>query len=255
MAEVPEKKERYRLLAVIEGKTMSRSLDRDLENEDAYTYPHLVYRELIVAVVVFAALCILSIVFNAPLDAEASSTNIPNPAKAPWYFVGLQETLVYFDPWIAGIIVPTLIVFGLMAIPYISSRRKHMKYYSLSGYGRKVVAFGFILWSVLIIIGQLCRGAYWQWTWFGGHLIPAKPTVNLPNILGFAIIFIYSFLWITLPFAIMKLRRADILKKYGIIKYAFATLFSILLFFVPFKIFIRLAFSVKYIITTPWFNI
>ena len=64
---------------------------------------------------------IWSILLPAPLEQPANPADSPNPSKAPWYFLGLQEMLVYFDPWLAGVVFPTLIVVGLMAIPYIDT--------------------------------------------------------------------------------------------------------------------------------------
>ena len=62
---------------------------------------------------------IWSIGLPAPLEQPANPAESPNPAKAPWYFLGLQEMLVYFDPWYAGVVLPTFIIIGLMAIPYL----------------------------------------------------------------------------------------------------------------------------------------
>src|SRR5256885_6414834 len=58
-----------------------------------------------------------SIGLRAPLEEAANPTSSPNPSKAPWYFLGLQEMLVYFDPWMAGVVLPTMIIVGLMAMP------------------------------------------------------------------------------------------------------------------------------------------
>ena len=91
-----------------------------------------------------------------------------NPAKAPWYFLGLQEMLVYFDPWIAGVIMPTLIIIGLLAIPYIDANPLGNGYYTYKQRRFAIWAFcsGFIgLWVVMIIIGTFIRGPGWMWFW------------------------------------------------------------------------------------------
>ncbi len=86
--------------------------------ELATTAPHLLLREVILiqAVVVLLSLC--SLVFDAPLEGIADSHHTPNPAKAPWYFVGLQELLHYFPPVVAGVLIPTLVVLAMVVIPY-----------------------------------------------------------------------------------------------------------------------------------------
>jgi hypothetical protein len=78
-------------------------------------WPHLLYIEFIVGVFVTALLLVWSIVIEAPLEEPASAARTPNPSKAPWYFLGLQEMLVYFDPWMAGVVAPSLIIVGLMS--------------------------------------------------------------------------------------------------------------------------------------------
>ena len=111
-----------------------------------------------------------SIGLRAPLEEAANPTSSPNPAKAPWYFLGLQEMLVYFDPWLAGVVLPTLIIVGLMAIPYIDTNPKGNGYYSFRE--RKweigVFLYGFlVLWSFLIITGTFLRGP--NWNFFGPY--------------------------------------------------------------------------------------
>jgi Cytochrome b(C-terminal)/b6/petD len=84
------------------------------------TYPHLVVRESIVFEVLVIALVIVALFWDAPLEQLANPLLTPNPAKAPWYFLGLQELLHYFPPLVAGIIIPTLVIVALIVIPYFN---------------------------------------------------------------------------------------------------------------------------------------
>ena len=79
-------------------------------NEKVLVWPDLVYTELICMVALTALLIVWAIGLQAPLEEPASSVKTPNPSKAPWYFLGLQEMLVYFDPWMAGVVLPSLVV-------------------------------------------------------------------------------------------------------------------------------------------------
>ena len=87
-------------------------------NDEVFAWPHLLYRELLVALGVIIVLHVVSLVFMAPLEEIADPTRTPNPAKAPWYFLGLQE-LVHYSALIGGVIVPTLLVLALLALPYV----------------------------------------------------------------------------------------------------------------------------------------
>lgn len=82
------------------------------------TYPHLLVREAIASQVLVIALVLMGLSWDAPLEQLANPLLTPNPAKAPWYFLGLQELLHYFPPFVAGIIIPTLVVIALIVIPY-----------------------------------------------------------------------------------------------------------------------------------------
>ena len=88
-------------------------------NDKVLVWPDLVYVELISLIIMSAFLLVWSIGLPAPIEEPANPTESPNPAKAPWYFLGLQEMLVYFDPWMAGVVLPSLIIVALMAMPYI----------------------------------------------------------------------------------------------------------------------------------------
>ena len=126
-----------RLIAVLESdpqaaKTKHRKTqpwDPKWERE-VHTWPYLMRMEFLVAILVTVLLMVWSLTLNAPLEEPANPNVTMNPAKAPWYFLGLQEMLVYFDPWIAGVVMPTLIIFGLMAITYIDANTLVNGYYT-----------------------------------------------------------------------------------------------------------------------------
>ena len=93
-------------------------------NDKVYVWPYLCRNEFICAIIVMLVLGVWSIMIDAPLEEPSDPTKTPNPSKAPWYFLALQEMLVYFDPWIAGVVLPGLIIAGLVAIPYIDTNPK-----------------------------------------------------------------------------------------------------------------------------------
>jgi len=92
-----------------------------------------------------------------------------NPSKAPWYFLGLQEMLVYFDPWIAGVVMPSIIMVGLMVFPYVDSNPLGNGYYTLKQrrFALWMFGWGFLMWISLIFIGTFIRGPGWIWFWPG----------------------------------------------------------------------------------------
>ena len=159
--------------------------------EKVHVWPYLVRLEFLCALFVIIALTVWSIVIDAPLEEAANPTKTPNPSKAPWYFLGLQDILVYFDPWFAGVIAPVLIIVGLMLIPYLDINPKGNGYYTYSE--RKVAiwvySFGFIvLWIALIIMGVFLRGPGWNlfmpWQYWDPHKVVALVNVDLPYALG-----------------------------------------------------------------------
>src|SRR5712691_2656468 len=84
------------------------------------TYPHLLVREAIAFQILVMALVLVALFWDAPLEQLANPLLTPNPAKAPWYFLGLQELLHYFPPFVAGILIPTLVILALVVIPYFN---------------------------------------------------------------------------------------------------------------------------------------
>src|SRR3954464_3430012 len=143
-----------------------------LDNEKVLVWPDLVYTELICMVAITAVLLFWAIALQAPLEEPASSVKTPNPSKAPWYFLGLQEMLVYFDPWMAGVVLPSLVLFGLMAIPYIDFNKSGNGYFTIDQRRFAYVMFNFgflVLWVTLIVMGTFLRGP--NWNFFGPYEI------------------------------------------------------------------------------------
>ncbi len=157
-----------------------------LDNEKVLVWPDLVYTELICMVAVTAVLLFWAIALQAPLEEPASSVKTPNPSKAPWYFLGLQEMLVYYDPWMAGVVLPSMIIAGLMAIPYIDFNKKGNGYYTIDQrkFAYLMFQLGFlVLWVTLIVMGTFLRGP--NWNFFGpyelwdAHKVEALNNVDL----------------------------------------------------------------------------
>jgi hypothetical protein len=98
--------------------------------KELHVWPYLVRIEFLAAVIVTVVLYVWSLTLNAPLEEPSNPNLTMNPSKAPWYFLGLQEMLVYFDPWIAGVVMPTLIMVGLMVFPYVDSNPLGNGYYT-----------------------------------------------------------------------------------------------------------------------------
>ncbi|MBI3321295.1 MAG: cytochrome b N-terminal domain-containing protein, partial [Candidatus Omnitrophica bacterium] len=187
--------------------------------EKVDVWPHLVSREFLAALLVSVILFVWSLLLNAPLEAQANLNVTPNPSKAPWYFLGLQELLVYFDPWIAGVILPTLIVVGLMAIPYVDINPKGVGSWTKMRWKRlgpfpvwypeerpfavSVFLLGTVMWFVLIAIGTYCRGPNWEWYWpweAWSHRRIAKLTLkNIPNLWGGLLLVSYFLLGSPIP--------------------------------------------------------
>ncbi|HKO96257.1 MAG TPA: hypothetical protein VJU86_04655 [Pyrinomonadaceae bacterium] len=136
---------------------------------EIHVWPYLVRVEFLATVIVTIILFVWSITLNAPLEEPANPNLTMNPSKAPWYFLGLQEMLVYFDPWIAGVVMPSIIMVGLMVFPYVDSNPLGNGYYTFRQRRFAVAMFGigFLQWILLIVIGTFIRGPGWIWFWPG----------------------------------------------------------------------------------------
>lgn len=272
--EEPKDKGRYRALAFIKGPTLAKEKDAEISEGEIPTWPYLIRKEFLAALICTIILIVWSILLDAPLEELSDPTTTPNPAKAPWYFLGLQEMLVYFDPWIAGVVFPMLIIIGLMAIPFVDFNPKGNGYYTFKErkFAMLTFCFGFhILWILLIIVGVFMRGPGWLWFWpwqeWDIHRIAAETNydmtsfigVNSKSFLGFVlggvVVIGYFFMGMAIPYRFMKARKSTALEKLGMIRYAIVAFLFLSMLALPIKVCLRLVFHVKYIWVTPWFNI
>jgi Cytochrome b(C-terminal)/b6/petD len=111
-------KKEPRRIVFITRETSAKVIDE--RESKMMTYPHLLVREAIVFEVLIIAMVLVALFWDAPLEQLANPLLTPNPAKAPWYFLGLQELLHFFPPFVAGILIPTLVVIALIVIPYFN---------------------------------------------------------------------------------------------------------------------------------------
>jgi hypothetical protein len=267
-----------------------RPLFENENNEKVLVWPDLVYTELICMVVLTAVLVAWGIVLQAPLEEPASSVRTPNPSKAPWYFLGLQEMLVYYDPWLAGVVFPSLIVVGLMAIPYIDFNKKGNGYYTFKERSFSILTFmfGFLpLWIALIILGTFLRGPNWNifgiYEFWDVHKLEVLNNVNLSEMfwlnwlktslpvapagssegiktwfilqrewLGFAVLIVYFFL---LPPLLARVSYfSTFFNRMGFIRFMVFANLLLWMAALPIKMVLRWAFNLKYIVAIPeWF--
>jgi hypothetical protein len=288
------------LLAFFTWLASSRAVENDrrheqglpplekLHDEKVLVWPDLVYTELICMIALSAFLIFWAIWLQAPLEEPASSVKTPNPSKAPWYFLGLQEMLVYYDPWMAGVVLPSLIIVGLMAIPYIDFNKGGSGYYTIKERRFAYIVFqlGFLeLWVTLIVLGTLLRGPNWNffgpYEFWDAHKVEALTNVNVSEY------FWQSFLGQSLPkappnadlltawFYIIKREwlgivlvlgyfialppflAVTVFRKFyqhmGFIRYMVMTNLLLFMMALPIKMVLRWSFNLKYIIAIPEF--
>jgi len=236
-----------------------------------HVWPYLTRVEFLAAIIVMIILTVWSIVLNAPLEEPANPTRTPNPSKAPWYFLGLQEMLVYFDPWIAGVVLPTLIIIGLMVIPYIDPNKKGNGYYTFKErpFAISVFLFGFIvLWLSLIILGTFLRGPGWNffapWELWDVHKVVAMTNVDLHEVVGirskwgagiFGFIVVGGYFTLIPLLWLWKRKSWSIFKTLGPLRYSVTAFLFLSMMGLVIKMILRIAFNIKYVWVTPWFNV
>lgn len=260
-----------------EGKPPKEAEDA---KEKVLVWPDLVYIELIALILCSALLAFWAIFLAAPIEEPANPTLSPNPSKAPWYFLGLQEMLVYFDPWLSGVVFPTVIIIGIMCMPFVLSDKKGSGYYSFQERKMEISIFMFLwllLWVFLIAVGTFLRGP--NWNFFGPfeywdiNKLEALTNINLSEYIymiwlnqrlpenifiremwGFLLVFVYIGL---MPLLLAKTAFKNIYQRFGVLRYSIFTVLLLLAFSLPVKMVLRWVFNIKYIIAIPefFFNI
>ncbi len=249
-------------------------LEARMKRESVLVWPDLVMIELICLVLVSAVLVFWAIFIRAPLEEPASAALTPNPSKAPWYFLGLQEMLVYFDPWYAGVLLPTLIIVGLMAIPYVDTNPKGSGYYTLKErkFAITVYLFGFIIfWVVLITIGTFLRGA--NWNFFGPydkwdpHFQQPLKNINISEIFWVkmlkqgmpsewyirelpGLLMAGAFMLLG-PLILAKTVLKDLFRKLDIVRFSVVAVLMLFMISMPIKMLGRWLINLKYVIYIP----
>ncbi len=258
------------------------------KNEKVLTWPDLVYSELICMIAVTAFLFIWGCCLQAPLEEPASAVKTPNPSKAPWYFLGLQEMLVYYDPWLAGVVFPSVILGGLMALPYIDFNKKGNGYYTYNErkFSINVFLFGFLpLWVGMIILGTFLRGPNWNifgiYEYWDVHKLEALNNVDLSEYFWYSLgqarpmpapgmglldiaktILLREWLGIVLTIGYLavlpSVMASTIFRTFalrmGFIRYMVFANLVLMMAALPIKMVLRWAFNLKYIIAIPeWF--
>ncbi len=240
-------------------------------------WPDLVYTELICIILLTVGLILWSVLLQAPIEEPANPSVSPNPSKAPWYFLGLQEMLVYFDPWIAGVLLPSLIVTGLISLPYIDVNPKGNGYFTFKerSWEISLFLFGFIvLWVMLILLGTILRGP--NWNFFGPYEFwdPNKiePLVNvqfseivwikllnrpLPDNMflreAVGVLLVVGYLALT-PLLLARTVFRRFYVKLGFLRYQFVMFHMLVMLALPIKMALRWTLNLKYIVYFPeWF--
>jgi hypothetical protein len=250
------------------------------ESDRVWVWPDLVYTELICLVLFSVFLIVWSILLEAPLEQPASQSATPNPSKAPWYFLGLQEMLVYFDPWLAGVVLPSLIIVGLIAIPYIDTNEKGNGYYTIAERKAEIVIFmlGFIvLWCSLIVLGTFLRGPNWNFfgpfEYWDTHKLEALINVDLSQYIWmrgfgtgmpdfwltreiFGILLVLGYVF-ALPPILARTLFKTYYEKMGPSRYYVSAFLFLMMMSLPIKMLLRWVFNLKYIVSIPefFFNI
>ena len=238
-------------------------------------WPYLLRIEFLATIIVTLILMVWSITLNAPLEEPANPNHTMNPSKAPWYFVGLQEMLVYFDPWFAGVVLPSLIIVGLMAFPYVDANPLGIGYYSIRQRSVALWGFGigFFTWLLLIFIGTFVRGPGWMWFWPGqtwDHTrVVYEVNRQLTDLFGITnqflqivvgslalVLFYAGSGWAIHKMVTRSSLNQRIYERTSLVQYLIFQFFAItILVALPAKMVLRLLFRIKYVLVTPWFNV
>ena len=150
-----------RLLTVVKAGSIQQT--RAEAQDKVHTWPHLLVGEFVATLALMAVITVFSALVRAPLLENANFNQTPNPSKAPWYFLGLQELLTIWHPMVAGVTIPGMGLFVLMLAPYIDkspATKPNERKFAIS-----IFTFFLMFWAVLVIIGCFFRGPGFNFTY------------------------------------------------------------------------------------------
>jgi uncharacterized membrane protein len=268
--------------AVVNDERMAKDQPplEKLGDDKVLVWPDLVYTELICMLVMTFILVVWTTALKAPLEQPATSAKAPNPSKAPWYFLGLQEMLVYYDPWMAGIVLPLMIIMGLVCIPYMDFNQKGNGYFTFAQrkFAISTFLFGFVvLWCVLIVLGTFLRGPNWnffspferwdphkvlplnnvnlsEYFWLYGLRTTLPSSILVREAPGILLVLAYLLL---LPPLLARMVLRPFFIRMGFVRFFLLVTFLQFMAALPIKMVLRWAFNLKYIVAIPeyFFNI
>ena len=155
---------RRKLLELVRGRALARPTD--LAEDEVMVWPSLVVVEAMCATIFLLLTVALSVLVSAPLTARANPNQTPNPSKAPWYFLNLQELLLHMNPGLAGVVIPTIALGAIAAIPYFDRSPLGVGILGGSAKGRKIIGFAFI-WTTVVIAAAILLNEQSGRTTFG----------------------------------------------------------------------------------------
>ena len=165
--------------------------DEDIRGDSVPTIPNLILREIVVALVLIAAIIVISVIFNAPLGAKANPGLSPNPTKAPWYFAGIQELLLHFHPLFALFIIPILMMISLLSVPYINYQANTAGVWFASFRGRRMTAVAAVTAFIVTPIGIIAEEFVIDFTAW----LPNIPAEISNGLIPFAVMLILTILF------------------------------------------------------------
>lgn len=240
------------------------------DQEMVTTWPHLLRLELIAGLAALLVVTWWAIALELRPGTPADPTVTPAIAKAPWFFVGVQETLQYFDAWLAGAVLPLVMILGLCALPYLDRNPE--------GNGRLtlrqrplallVVAGLLVMWLLPMVVGQLCRGEHWllQPAWHPAPVDPPLPPAQQLSLadrlgLGLAASQLLGGAVCVGPYAALVLlwrplsRRHGWIARTGIVRYLVAGALLVTALGVAVKVALVATLDLRYLWVSPWFRI
>jgi hypothetical protein len=230
------------------------------------TWPHLVKRELIAAMIALLLLSWWALLKPIPLGPEANPEVTPLIVKAPWFFIGVQELLHYFDAWLGGVVLPLLLIFGLAALPYLDPLPRATEPRWISTPQALMLIALLLFWLLPTVMGLFFRGETWTlqlaWAPTSPDQTPSRSLLSLSERLQLSAPMAHlvgGLLCLaplgTVVLAWAWLRRRPAIRALGLPRFLIAGMLLAIFAGVLLKVGLSLALDLRYLWVTPWFSI